>query len=410
MANAFLSPKTFANAGLKLLKNNLVMAKLCDSEGVDKTFKTGVGGTVYVKRPPEFVIRVGATASAQDVTEGEVAVVIDRQVGVDVTFTSQEETLNLDALLKSKVLDASMSQIASDIDGQLVARVNEFHSWVGTPGLIIDSPADFFKAPQRLDEMAVPMTDRNAVLTPADAYGLAGSLLSNAAQVGGAARDALAKAKVPIMGNIDSFITQTVPSVTLGTRTNGAVNGAAQNVTYAAVKSTYAQTLICDGFGANATISAGEVFTLAGVNAVNPRTKADLGYLQQFTVLTAATADGTGAVAALSISPPIITSGAYQNVSAAPADNAVMTWLGTASTTYRTNAAFHKTAIKLVSAKLVLPYSGEADYATDPDTGLTVRYWRYSDGATDTHNHRWDVFFGTKNVDRRLGTRMSGTA
>jgi hypothetical protein len=69
---------------------------------------------------------------------------------------------------------------------------------------------------------------------------------------------------------------------------------------------------------------------------------------------------------------------------------------------------FNKSAIKLVSAKLVMPYSGEADYATDPDTGLTVRYWRYSDGASDTHSHRWDVFFGTVNADRRLGSRLSG--
>jgi hypothetical protein len=127
MSNTFLPPKVFANAGLKLLKNNLVMAKLCDTEGVDKEFKPGVGGTVYVKRPPEFTIRTGATASAQDVVEGEVAVSIDTQAGVDVAFTSQEATLNVDALLKDKVLNASMAQIASKVDGDLIARVNELH-------------------------------------------------------------------------------------------------------------------------------------------------------------------------------------------------------------------------------------------------------------------------------------------
>ncbi len=158
MSHTFLPPKVFANAGLKLLKNNLVMAKLCDAEGVDKAFKPGGGATVNVKRPPEFAIRTGATASAQDVIEGEVAVTIDKQAGVDVQFTSAEETLSVDALLKSKVLDASMSQIASYIDQQLIARVSEFHNWVGTPGTVVDSPADFFLAPQRLDEMAVPMS------------------------------------------------------------------------------------------------------------------------------------------------------------------------------------------------------------------------------------------------------------
>ena len=82
--------------------------------------------------------------------------------------------------------------------------------------------------------------------------------------------------------------------------------------------------------------------------------------------------------------------------------------LGALSSTFRPNAAFHRTAIKLVSAKLVMPFTGEADYATDPDTGLTIRYWRYSDGANDIHSHRFDVLYGTVNVDRRLGVRISG--
>jgi hypothetical protein len=153
-------------------------------------------------------------------------------------------------------------------------------------------------------------------------------------------------------------------------------------VTYASVKSTMTQSLICDG-QVSKTYKAGEVFTITGVNAVNPRTKADLGYLKQFTILADATSDGSGNVT-LSIAPAIISSGAFQNVSAAPADNAALTHLGALSTTFRPNAVFHKTAIKLVSAKLVRPFSGEADYATDPDTGITVRYWRYSDGANDT--------------------------
>lgn len=407
MSNVFLPPKVFANAGLQLLKNNLVMAKLVDSEGVDKTFQAGVGGTVYVKRPPEFIIRTGATASAQDVVEGQVAVNIDQQKGVDVQFSSQEATLNVDALLKDKVMNASMATIASAIDGSLIARVNEFHNWVGTPGTTMSAPSAIFAAAQRMDEGAVPMDQRNAVLTPADGYGIAGSLLANAAQAGSTAGNALQKAKVPMIGNIDAYITQTIPSLTTGTRTNGTVSGANQNVAYTAVNTTYTQTLNVAGLGAGGTVAAGEVLTLNGVNAVNPRSKADLGYKQQFTVISAATADGTGA-AALTISPPIITSGAFQNVSAAPANGATLTWLGSASTTYRCNAAFHPTAIKLVSAKLIRPFSGECDFATDPQTGLTIRYWRYSDGTNDLHNHRFDVFYGTVCSDRRLGTRVSG--
>ncbi|NEX94407.1 P22 phage major capsid protein family protein [Caulobacter sp. 17J65-9] len=357
------------------------------------------------RRPPEFD---GRTAAPQDVLEGEVAVSIDKQKGVDVQFTSLEETLSVDTLLKSKVMKSAMGQLASQIDADLMARVLEFPNWVGTPGQLVDSPADFFKAPERLDEMAVPVEDRNAVMTPADTYAMAGSLLANAAQGGEVAKGALQKAKIPVLGSTEPYMTQTVASLTCGTRTNGTVAGAGQEVGFPAVRTSFQQSLNVAGLGASGTVKAGEVFSIAGVWAVNPRTKAPLGFLQQFVVLADATANGSGA-ATLTIANPIITTGAYQNVSAAPAAGAAVTWMGTAATTYRQNAAFHKSALKLVSAKLVTPFSGEADHASDPDTGLTVRYWRYSDGASDTHNHRFDVIYGTANIDRRLGTRFSGT-
>jgi hypothetical protein len=408
--NNFLPAKVFANAGLKLLKNNLVMAKLCDSEGVDKAFKAGVGGTVYVKRPPEFIVRRGATANPQNVIEGEVAVNCNIQSGVDVQFTSQEETLNIDKLLKSRVLSAAMATIASDIDGELIKRTMEFPNWVGTPGTAMTAPSALFAGAQRLDELAIPGSDRNGVLSPGDSYGIAGNLLQLAAQQGDVAGNALKKAKLPVIGNVDWYMTQSTPTLTTGNRatTGTLVNGASQNVAYSAVKSTLTQTLVCDG-QVSKTYKAGEIFTIAGVNAINPRTKADLGYARQFTVVSDAASDGSGNVT-LTIFPAIISDNTspYQNVTAAPANDAAITFLGAAGATFRPGAAFHQTAIKLVSAKLVMPYSGEADYATDPDTGLTVRYWRYSDGASDTHNHRWDVLFGTVNADPRLGVRVSG--
>ena len=407
MANQLLSPKIYANTGLALLTNNLVFGKLTNSEFKDEFKK--IGATVYVKRPPEFIIRSGPTASPQDVVEGEVPVTINLQKGVDTKFSSTELTLTVDALMADRELNAAMAQIAQQIDSDLASMVLQFPNFVGTPGTAISSAAAFFRAPQRLDEMAVPAVDRNAAMAPADIYALAGSFVNLYAQAP-QATDALTKAKIPILGNVTPYATQSVVSITTGTRTNGTVAGAGQNVTYNTVVlsgNNYTQTLNVAGLGVASTVSAGEVFTLAGVFAVNPRTKAVLPYLMQFTVITAATADGSGN-AALTIANPIVISGAFQNVSAAPANAAAVTWLGAAGATFSANAAFHKQAITLVSAKMVMPYVGEASYATDPNTGITLRYWRYSDGVNDTHSHRWDVLYGVANVDRRLGTRIGG--
>lgn len=409
MANTLLTPKVYANVMLKLLKNNLVMGKLVTTQFKNEFKK--IGNTVYVKRPPEFTVRTGAIAQIQNVTEGEIPVVIDKQKGIDIQFSSIEETLTVAELLRSEIMNAEAAQLAQQIDSDLMAATLEFPSWVGTPGQTINSATDFFAAPQRLDELAVPQTDRNGVMSPADFWALAGNFTGLYAQRD-IATEALERARIPLIGSVQPYMTQSVVNLTVGTRAaSGAatVNGNNQNVTYASISANdYKQTFLVKTLTAGHTIKAGEVFTIANVFAVNPRTKAVLPYLAQFVNLVDATADG-GGLATLTIANPIITSGAYQTVNAAPVDGAAITWLGTASTAYPQNAVFHKSAIALVFAKLIMPYSGEASYATDPETGVSVRYWRTSDGTNDLHLHRWDVLYGVKTVDRRLGTRISGT-
>jgi hypothetical protein len=419
MSNALLSPKVYANVGLKILKNNVVLPKLVTTEFKNEFKK--VGSTVYAKRTPEFTVRDGAVAQVQDVVEGEIAVTIDKQKGVDVEFTSVEETLTVDSLLKSKVMNSAMTQLANQVDSDLHALTKRFYNWVGTPGQTINSYSDLTKGPQRLDEMGVESDGRVGLLPPADAWAMLGSLSGLTAQTR-EATDALTRAKLPMLGNIDWYSTQNTATVTTGTRDgNTLVDGADQDVTYASVKDgDWTQTLSIDNVGNAKTVAAGEVFTIADVYAINPRTKVALPYLQQFTVITGgtsvATATGDNQNLDITISPPIITSGPFQTVSAAPADNAAIQWMGsdtegdTDAVTYSFGSIFRKEAIALVSAKLIMPFTGEADYATDPETGLTVRYWRSSDSTNDTHMHRFDILYGVKMVDPRRGTRISGTA
>ncbi len=427
MSHAFLPPKVYANAFLKLMKNNVVLPKLVSSEYKNVVVKPiqsngqANGSTVYIKRVPQFTVRDGATASVQDVVEGEIAVTIDKQKGVDVEFTSLEETLSVDAILNSKIMQAKASALANQIDQDLHAETKKFYSWVGTPGQTINSYADLTLGPQRLDEMAVQSDGRIGLLHPSDAWAMLGSLSGLTAQTK-EATDALTRAKLPMLGNIDWYSTQNAATVTTGTRSgNTTIDGASQNSTYASVKDgNWTQSLNLDDLGAAKTVTAGEVFTIADVYAVNPLTKARQSYLQQFTVITGTTSSGAEA-GTITISPPIISSGAYQTVAcvgtdtAAPDDGAAVQWMGsdteadTDATTYKFGTIFRPEAIALVSAKLVMPYSGEADYATDPETGLTVRYWRTSDGTNDTHLHRFDVVYGVKMVDPRRGTRISGS-
>jgi hypothetical protein len=413
MANAFATQQKITNAFLLLLKNEMVMGKLVTTK-FDKDYKNetvAVGDTVKVRRPPEFTVRDGATLAAQDITVGTVDVKIDKQKGVDVSLTSKEATLEVDELLKNQTLKAKSAVLAQQIDADLIGETLEFPHWVGTPGQLINSASDFFVGVQRAMELGIPMDDLHGILSPADHFALAGSFTALSAS-DSTVKTALEKAKLPMVGGVQPYVSQNVVNLTVGTRAaSGAslVNGADQDVTYAEVKTTYTQTLNIDGLTAGHTVKRGEVFTIAGVNAVNPRSKVNLGYLQKFVVLADATANGSGQIA-LTIACPIIISGAYQTVSAAPADDAAIIWMGTASTAYNQNAIFHRGSIALVGAKLEEPKSGIFAYATDPETGLSIRTWSQSDITNDAHATRVDVLYGVTNLDPRLGVRLSGTA
>lgn len=408
MANRIPNPKVYANVMLKLLKNNLVMGRLVSSTHKDKFKK--VGDTIYVKRPPQYVIRQGKVAQVQDTLVGEQPVRLDYQCGIDIEFDSVEETLDVDELLENEIMQSTAATFAQEIDSCLMQAVLEFPNWVGTPGQTVNSPEDFFLAPERLDDQAIPQALRGGVLSSRDYWKLAAFFTSATQSADNEInKTALESAKLPMLGGVSPYMTQSTINLVTGSRTDGAVNGADQDVTYLEIADSYEQDLIIDGVGAGGTIKAGEVFTVADMYAVNPRTKARLDYLYQMVVLEDATANGSGEVT-ITIANPIITSGAYQTVDSAPANNAVITWMGTAATSYRQNAVFHKHAIQLASAKLVRPRTGEYSYATDKETGISIRYWETSDGTNDTHLRRWDALFGVTNVDRRLGTRISGTA
>lgn len=407
MANTLLTPKTYANTMLKLLKNNLVMGKLVTTEFKNEFKK--VGNTVFVKRPPQFNIRDGQIAQVQDVVEGEIPVVMNKYKGIDIEFSSIDRTLTVTDLLNDAIMNAKAAQIAQQIDSDLMATTLEFPSWVGTQGQTVKSATGFFAGPQRLDELAVPGTDRAGILSPADYWALAGAFTGLYAQTS-VATNALERAQIPLLGNVQPYMTQSIINLVTGTRVatgSVTVNGAGQNVAYTAINTNdYKQSLNVTGT-TGATIKAGEVFTIANVYPVNPRTKAVLPYLAQFVNLADVVI--AGGIATLTIANPIITTGAYQTVDSIPANAAAITFLGVASTAYPQNAVFHKSAIALVFARLADPYSGEASYASDPETGVTIRYWRSSDITNDVHLHRWDVLYGIKNLDRRLGTRLSGT-
>ena len=124
-------------------------------------------------------------------------------------------------------------------------------------------------------------------------------------------------------------------------------------------------------------------------------------------VVVVAAAGGTAAVT-ITITPPIITTGAFQTVSAAPTASSVVTFKGTGSTNYVQNMAFHKNALALVMVPMMRP-PGAVDVSRQSYKGYSVRVIPYYAGDTDLNNWRLDVLYGVKCLDPRLAVRLSGT-
>jgi hypothetical protein len=409
-SNTIVNPTIIAKEALALLENNLVLGGLVHRGYEDEFDKTTngykCGSSVTIKKPARYTVRSGATASIQDSVEGTTTITVDVQEGVDFQFNSTDMTMKV-GQFSDRYLKSAMIQLANSVDSKIAALYKDVWNWVGTPGQVINSFTDFALGPQRLDEMAVPQGDRFAALSPADNWGLLGSFTGLYIQ--DTASSALKKAKLPMIGNVDPYMTQNVQVHTTGTRddTTPTVNGN-QSTTYAASKDTGTMSLLCQAFDATSTLTKGDVFTIAECYAVNPVTKAVQSYLQQFVVKAAATASG-GAVT-LTISPPIITSGAYQTVSllnGTTASKAIVN-VGAASTGYNQNLIAHKNAFSLVVVPMEIP-SGAVNVQRVSQNGLSVRMIPYYDGTNDIDNWRLDILYKATTIYPDLATRISGT-
>lgn len=410
MANTTLSASIVAKAAVGILENELVMANAVyrgyEDEFSKKINGYTVGDTITVRKPTDFTVRNTITASAQDVTEAKLSIQVNQIAGVDFAFTSQQLTLNIGEL-SERVIRPAMIQIANQIDQQVMSLYKDIPQWVGTPGTLVQSFAGFAKGAQNMDQRSVPMGGRSAVLAPADFWALAGSqtaLFSQAIN-----NKSYREGEIGKIGGIDTFMSQNAPTFTTGPM-GGAplINGAAQNTTYDTTGAN-TQTLITDGWtaAAAARVVAGDVFTIAGVFDVNPVTKATLPFLKQFVVKSNGSSDAGGNLT-LTIAPQIITTGAFQTVSAAPADNAALTFVGTANTSYTNNLFFDRNAFALVTVPMVKP-PGAVECSRMSKNGISVRVIPFYDGTNDKSTWRLDVLYGTKTIDPRLAVRVSGT-
>ena len=399
-----------AKEALVQLKNNMVFGNLVHREYKEEFVK--VGDTVNIRRPVKFVTSDGAQRVNQDVEEGAVNIRMDQRKHVSWKFSTQDMTLVVDKYVERYVKPA-MITLANTVDRSVAGLYSQLWNSVGTPGTTPANFAALASGAQRLDEMAVADDMRFAALNPAAKYAIASdqTRLLQAEMVKGAYK----KASIGEIASFDTYSTNNVVNhITGALAGTPLVDGPDQDVTYNASADTNSQTLMIDGADPTVTgfAKAGDVFTIAGVFAVNPvpgeggMGKTVMPYLQEFTVLADADTSGSGA-ASLTIAPAIITEGPYQTVSGAPADNAALTFRGAPTTAYPQNILAHRNALALVTCPLETP-DGVAFKGRESYDGLSVRIVKDYDIDTDEEIIRADILFGIRAIYPELGGRLWG--
>lgn len=410
--NSLLTDDVIAKEALLLLKNSLVFAKLVYRQ-YESTFGK-VGDTIRLKLPYRVKSASGRTLVKQPLVDQTIPLKVENQEHVGLEYTVKDKTLDIEQF-KERYLKPSMIQIANKIDRSLALTLKKaFHS-SGTPGTRPGQYIDFANAFAKQTTYGVPDDGmRKAVIDPFTCASLSDEVtkLFKESMVEAAYKKGY---KGPV-ASYDVFESNNLPKHTVGLYDGTPlVNGTIVN----------GDSITFDGAASDVAgyLNVGDVFTMAGVYGVNPQNYETTGLLHEFVVtesVTTASNAGTitfspslndGTATTTNSAGESISLKAYQNITALPADNAVIEILGTAGATYEQNYLFHKNAIALVMIDLELPQSAVVkERVSDPESGLSLTMTAAYDINEQTEITRIDAVWAVDMIDAELAIRLWGAA
>lgn len=400
MSNSLLTIDMITRKSLEILENNLVLTRNVNRQYDDSFAVEGakIGSTLRIRLPDRALVTDGAALQVQDDNEQYTTLTVSSQKHIGVNFTSAELTMQLDDFAE-RVLKPRVSQLASSVDADVALAYKGIYNSVGTPGTTPATSLVLLQANQKLNEFATPMSPRYATVNPAANAGLVEGMKGLFNPTGTISR----QFKNGMMGEGILGLDEINMSQSISNHTNG---NWGTSITVTSTVSTQGQSTLGISFtGSTKTWNEGDVFTIAGVYAVNPQTRQSTGSLQQFTVTAATSGSST---ATLSISPALYTSSnALATVDAFPAAGAVVTMLGTAATAYPQNLVYHKDAISFATADLLLP-QGVDMASRQVHNGISLRIVRQYDINNDRLPCRIDVLYGYAAIRPVTAVRMWG--
>jgi hypothetical protein len=377
-----------------------------DSQFADSGGK--IGDTLRVRLPEQYVAKTGAVFVPQDINQTSIDLTVATQVHVGLNITSADLALKDEDAMERHIVPA-MSTLASSIEADALLMVKDVYNQVNTAGTAISAIKVFGQARAKLNKYLAPNDGNRYVRIDSDTSADIQDALKSYFHSGKEIEKAFLEGT---LGRAQGFTwaeNDLLPTLTTGTR---AVTDTFQLSTSAANGDT---SVKITGFGNGETIKKGEVFTIKGVYAVHPETKASYSHLQQFVVTANVTL--TGSADEIAMSPAIYgpTAGALQNVSVLPTASSASYVIQVAAANYGSGAlstnfqqliAYHKNAFAFVSADLPITQSMTWASRKVMD-GISMRIYKYMDGDNDTEKTRIDVLYGYKTIRPQLACRIT---
>lgn len=399
MANSLLTISEITREAIDLFVNTNALIRNMDRQYDPDFGKNGakIGSQLRIRLPNDYTVRSGPAVQIQDTAEQQVVLTMATQEGVDVSFSSVDLLLSLDDFSERVMLPMMNNlagAVAQDImNNNALALCNMSGNFDGTGALITPSDGTYLDAQASLAINSTPPSMQKIINDPRTEARVVRQL-SGLLNPSSAISDQYYEGVMYKALGATWFSDQTVIKPTTGTATTAAVSGANQTGTTLTISAL------------TGTINAGDIWTIAGVKAVNRVTKASTGELRQF-VITATVANGA---TSLSIYPAIVPTGAggvavqYQTVDASPADAATMTPYLPASQTYRNNFRFVPQAITMATGDLPLPANKVT--ARHKYDNVSMRAITDYMIGTDQEITRFDVLYGSLTIRPEWGVRV----
>lgn len=409
MSNTLITPTWVTKDTAVNFKNNLKLVGRFDrsiekQNWGNKPQGAQIGDTVNVRIQQRWEVTEGQGLVQQSILNQTVPLTINHQFQVGMGWSSAQDALEIE-MVQSRYTAPAGRRMANKWDvvaGKEVYKSVYFS--VGTPGTAITSNQTWTDGVALLHNNAVPDGDLGAVIDPLTQSSL---LANNFALFGNRYQEYFKTGQFSgnALGVDEWYYDPNMPIHTTGTFTTATpiVSSAGQT----------GSTLAMSGMGTYA-MKAGDIFTVDGVYGVNPESYESTGQLQQFVL----TADLSGTTTAtFSISPSIIPSGQLKTVTASPANNAAVTWLGATGTVAATMAAtnsrqslvFHPAAFAFAMVELPDRLAGAvAKTVYDAGTKTTLRWVEQYNIQSDQQPSRCDSMGGVAAILPYFAFRAQG--